>query len=184
LESNNENWDSGVMEKLISEVQNNIDTPEYYKRFRSEVSELKAKYSGTPTILNQESDYFKRLIPFLDFLTTDDLTVLAGNFDKTLESFLSIDGRRVEELTFPAKIELASSLLDFNPMFREKINNKNKPSNMWRDNEHLIFASHAKYFVTDDKRLFKKAKFVYDVLSLNVEVLSPTDFVAASQSSP
>lgn len=180
LESNNENWDSGVMEKLISEVQNNIETPEYYKRFRSEVSELKAKYSGTPTILNQESDYFKRLIPFLDFLTTDDLRVLVGNFDKTLESFLSIDGRGVEELTFPAKIELASSLLDFNPMFSEKINNKNKPSNMWRDNEHLIFASHAKYFVTDDKRLFKKAKFVYDVLSLNVEVLSPTDFVAAT----
>ncbi|MDD4962852.1 MAG: hypothetical protein PHI11_02915 [Gallionella sp.] len=182
LESNHGIWDSGVMEKFISEVQNNIDTPEYYKRFRSEVAELEGKYSGTNTLINQESDYFKRLAPFLDFLTTNDLDILAGNFDKTLESFLSIDGKKLECLTLPEKIQLVYSILDFNSIFKETIKGKNKPSNMSRDCEHLYFASNAKYFVTDDAGLFKKAKFVCNALSLKVKVLTSKGFVDESLS--
>ena len=62
-------------------------------------------------------------------------------------------------------------LLDFSPLFRDKINNKNRPSNMHRDLKNFFFASDAKYYVTEDDATYKKSKFVAGLLGLPVRVV-------------
>ncbi|MDQ7084075.1 MAG: hypothetical protein Q9M36_03710 [Sulfurovum sp.] len=102
---------------------------------------------------------------------------MKNNFNKTMISFLSIDNRVIEDLTMGAKIDLAYSVLDFNQNFRDKIKNKNKPSNMLRDMKHLYFATEAKYYITEDDMTYKKSKFVCEALHIKVKILKMNEFI-------
>lgn len=179
IAENNGVLDSSVMAAFLSHKYENIDNPDYYKRWRHEVSRIKKMFSSTKnSVIDQQSSYFKSLIPFLDFLLEDDIQKIEDNFKETILSFLNIDGKRnFDTMTLGEKIELAYSLLDYNPNFRDKINKKNKPTNMFRDIKNLFFASEAKYYITEDNMTYKKAKFVCKVLELPVKVLKMDEFM-------
>jgi hypothetical protein len=179
IENNNGMFDNKVFFDAFTMLCQNIDNPDYYKRFREQVYNIKNNFENTPnSIINQESNYFKQLLPFLNFLVDNNLENVKNNFDKTMISFLSINNERIlENLTIGAKIELAYSLLDYNQNFRDKIKKKNKPNNMLRDMKHLHFASEAKYYITEDGMTYTKSKFVCEVLHLKVKILKINEFI-------
>lgn len=178
LELNNGVLNSSVFKNSLSKIWSSIDDPEFYKLFREQISKLKYRFNGTDTILNQRSKYFKNLLPLLDFMVTKDVPVIHENFDSIINSFLSINGRKIENMTEGEKIEIAYMLLDFHPSFRDKINKKNRPSNIYRDVKNLFFASQAKYYVTEDQATLKKARFVCEVLNIKVKVVTMSEFTS------
>jgi len=176
LESNNGILDASVMQNFLANIWQLRDDPNFYKEFRNGVAKLKEKFIKTDTILNQESDSFNKIIPFLDFLGIDDENVLERKFDETLKAFLAIGGRNINNMKTGEKIQVAYMLLDFHPRFRDKVNKKNRPSNIGRDLKNFFFASQAKYYVTEDKATLKKAAFVSKYLSLKVKVENMSKF--------
>lgn len=176
LESNNGIFDPTVMQNFLVNMWRLRDDPDYYKSFRNSVAKLKERFNKTNTILDKGSEYYKKIIPFLEFFTMNDENVLKLNFDKTLRAFLAINERNINNMKIGEKIEIAYMLLDFHPLFKDKVNKKNRPSNISRDLKNFFFASQAKYYVTEDKATFKKASFVSEVLSLNVKVLKMEAF--------
>lgn len=183
LESNNGVMDINVMKNFLSKCWVFIDNPEFYKLFRNNISELKNRFARTDTVLDPQSDYFKSITPFLDFLVTDDLQILRNNFNEAMKAFSLINGRNFDCFKLGKKIEQAYSLLDYHHKFRDKINNKNRPSNIDRDIKNLFFASQAKYYITQDQSTYKKASLVCEVLPLNVKILNMSEFRALVQSS-
>ncbi len=179
LQKTNGVLNNQVMHDFTFQLYENMDNPNFYKLLRNEVQNLKNQFEATPnSVLSQESNYFNELKPFLDFLITDNIETIKDNFNKIMISYLNVDKkRRFEELTIGSKIELAYSILDFNQNFRDKINKKNRPSNMYRDIKNLFFASQAKYYITEDDKTYKKSKFVCDVLGLKVKVLKMNEFI-------
>ena len=176
LESNNGVMDVNVMKDFLSQLLAHIDDPEYYKLFRKNVSELKKRFVCTDTVIDKQSDYFKSITPFLYFLVTDDLQVLESNFNDAMRAFGFINGKIFDSFKQGRKIEQAYALLDLHPKFRDKINKKNRPSNISRDIKNLFFASQAKYYITEDQSTYKKASFVCKVLSLDVKILNMSTF--------
>lgn len=171
LEKSSGILNSSVMDSFINMMQESISTPETYKKFRTEVSNLKSSFSNNETILNKESPYFKKLEEIIDYFEISNADTLLERFPKIQESFLAIDGRKLGDLTKGQKIENAYLLLDFHPLFRDKINKKNKPENMFRDLKHFFFASDARYYVTEDDSSYKKSKFVAKALGLRVRIM-------------
>jgi hypothetical protein len=180
IEQNNGILDDKVFSNFIMMMYQNIDNPDFYKKFRVQVHQLKKNFeSTTNTLIDKDSNYYSELIAFLNFMIENDINNMKENFHKTMISFLNIDKKRIfEDLTIGAKIELAYSLLDYNQHFRDKINKKNRPTNIFRDIKHLHFASDAKYYITEDNTTYKKSKFVSEVLGLNVKVLKMNELVS------
>jgi hypothetical protein len=180
LQANNGILNSEVMHLFIKERYENMNDPVEYKKFREEVAHLKKQFSNTPnSIIDQQGEYFRQLAPFIEFLSTDNLDLLKFNFNDTMISFLNIDKTiKLNEMTLHARIELAYSLLDFHPKFRDQISKKNKPFNMMRDIKHLIFASQAQYYVTKDNTAYKKSKFICEVFDLKVKIVTIEEFIA------
>lgn len=172
IQKNNGILNTKLLNTFFHFLKENIDKPDCYKKFRSNVYNLIAMVNEENTLLNQNPEYLKKLIPFFNFTIDDNITSIKKNFNHTVTAFLSIDNKRDFSLMKKGeKIELIYSLLDFNPLFRDKIDKRNKPNNMLRDLNHLFFASDADYYVTADGAAYKKSKFIAEVLNLKVNVM-------------
>jgi len=174
LKQNNGALDTKVFLSLLNLIKENMNNPKIYKQFRNSVTIMKKMIEeNSNTVIDQKSIYFKKLIPFLEFISMDNIELIKKNFIDIMKSFLAINNSRVyENISTGSKIELAYSLLDYNSNFRDSIDKKNRPNNVLRDLKHLHFASQAKYYITEDEMTYKKSKFVSEVLGLNVKVLS------------
>lgn len=179
IEQNNGILDNKVFGNFLIKMYQEIDNPDFYKKFRVQVNQIKMKFDKTSnTVLNKELNYYNELIPFLNFINENNINKMKKDFQNTMISFLNIDKRRrFENLTVGAKIELAYSLLDYNEHFKDKIDKRNRPTNMFRDTKHLHFASSANYYVTEDDTTYRKSKFVAEVLGLKVKVLKMDEFI-------
>jgi hypothetical protein len=178
LENSSGALNPDVMCQLINDLLKNNDDPDFYKKFRKQISDLKSNLENRDTIIDKGSNYYKKFVLFLDFISSENPDIYIDSFDNVIKAFCSINGRSFEKMTTGDKIELSYSILDFNPKFMDKIKNKNRPSNISRDCKNLYFASQAKYFVTEDKSAFKKGIFVCKALSLRVKLTSMSDFMA------
>ncbi|MBL5862159.1 hypothetical protein JBO49_16260 [Serratia fonticola] len=167
-----------VMSQFINELLLHMDDPDFYKKFRNQIANMKSNLGRKDTILSKDSNYYKGLIPFFDFITSESADSYIDNFEDVIISFCSINGRCFDTMTVGEKIEMTYMLLDFHPNYRDKVNKKNRPSNIGRDCKNLYFASQAKYYVTEDSSAFRKATFVCKALSLRVKVTSMSDFMA------
>ncbi|WP_133169619.1 hypothetical protein [Campylobacter blaseri] len=165
-------------ENFLNKLKCDIDDPKIYRDFRKNILSIKKYTKNNNTVIDQNSEYFKKLIPFLDFIVNDNEKNIENDFLNTMKSFLHINNKRtLDKMNIFEKIELAYSLLDFNIHYKEKINQKNKPNNMHNDLKHFIHAHQSKYFVTEDKSTIKKAKLVVNALSLKVKILNIEEFV-------
>lgn len=177
LEKNNGVLTPKVMVDFIKYISQEISDPKFYKKFRAYVSGLQAKYRKShKSIVDQKSDYFKKIIPFFDFMLERDESKIFSTFNEAINAFLSIDGRDQKNMDKSQKIELAYSILDFNPSFYDKVTNSNRPSNIYNDIEHLYFASEANYYVTEDRANLKKSSLVAKLLFPHLKVLSMKEF--------
>lgn len=114
----------------------------------------------------EEVAYFKELQK--PDINQENLKIIVEN---VLNSF------QPQESTLHDKMRIAYLLLDFNQSCREKINKKTNFTNIYTDSEHMLNASFAKYYITQDKKTRKKTKLVYEAYGINTEVYSIDEFI-------
>lgn len=123
------------------------------------------------------ANYFKSLLPIFDIFSCSTEECLLQHLPMIIDKHLALSGKYWKDLCHGQQIELLYMLLDFNPIFSEKLNKKNIPLNMTRDCKHFIYAHMAKYYITEDEAAREKARFVAKYLGYNVKVLSIEEFV-------
>lgn len=97
------------------------------------------------------------------------------DLEKFVENLLEFE--QESDSTLRHKMGAAYLYLDFNQNYREKVNTKSNFTNMYTDSEHMLNASFAKYYITEDKKTRKKTKLVYETYGINTEVYSINEFI-------
>lgn len=138
LENNNGNLDATVMTEFLQNLWQKKDDPEFYRSFRDQVAKIKENFEKRETVIDKNSKYFNEILPLLEFLTAKDPESYIPDFHLIIHSFCAINKRNHATLKMGEKIELAYMVLDFHPSYREKIDKKNKPSNVGRDCKNLF----------------------------------------------
>lgn len=108
------------------------------------------------------------------FSTKEDIE---ENFTSIFQSFLSIDGRSTTNISEEDKFTTAYGILDFFPVFKEKIERKNNMNNMLTDALHVYIASKCSYFICGDRKLVEKAKLIYRSFNVKTRVFHVDDFI-------
>lgn len=101
-------------------------------------------------------------------ITSNDLLLIVDNA-------LAFEGNNNPKLY--EQLKIAYLYFDFNPTYREKVNKKTNFTNMYTDCEHMLNASHSKYYITKDKNTIKRTKFVFETYSLKTEVFDIEGFI-------
>lgn len=108
-------------------------------------------------------------------------SITPNKLEDIVDCFLKFN--QLDEVGLCSKLRTAYLLLDLNPSYHEKrITNKNNFTNIYTDSEHLVNASFAKYYVTNDKIALKKTKFVFQAYNIKTHVFNSSDLVAFFQS--
>lgn len=162
---------------MLADMAKCKDDPDLYKKLRKNIQALKENFRERDTVISKESAYFKSFEPFLDWVIAEDLSEVRDKFSAALTAFSAISHEVFAEQPIEKKIQISYILLDFNPLFSEKINKKNTHSNIQRDMNNLLFAKDAQYFVTEDGGTYEKAKEVASALGLNVRVVRMNELV-------
>lgn len=171
LKESNGVFDATVFNKVMQDIWEMGDDPEFYKKFRAQVGKTTRHLEGVNCNL--------AIMPLLRFLCLDDEDELQNAFIDALSSFIALNGDDIKQLKIGEKIERAYGLLDFHPKFSEKIKkNKNGPSNIRLDCKHFCWAAHGAFYISEDASALKKAKFIAKTLGLKVHILNMSDFVA------
>jgi hypothetical protein len=140
---------------------------------------LNQMFENTPnSILDQNSFFFKNSKDFLLFMEIADINVLEKDFDKYLKSyFYATEYNDGQGSSLDKKIHKAYMLLGMSPLFKDNFTKKNKPSNTYRDADHIFYATESKYMITQDNNFYKKSKFIARVFNLKVKVLKIEEFM-------
>jgi hypothetical protein len=162
---------------MLVDIEKCKDDPALYKKLRKNIQTLKENFRERDTVISKESAYFKSFEPFLDWVIAEDLSEVRDRFPEALAAFSAISHEVFAEQPIEKKIQISYILLDFNPLFSEKINKKNTHSNIQRDMNNLLFAKDAQYFVTEDSATYEKAKEVTSALLLNVRVVRMNELI-------
>ncbi|WP_311881142.1 MULTISPECIES: hypothetical protein [unclassified Pseudomonas] len=99
------------------------------------------------------------------------------NFISIFQSFLSVDGRSIDTISEEDKFTIAYGILDFFPVFKEKIEKKNNLNNMFTDALHVYIASKCSYFICGDKKSVAKAKIIYRAFQVKTKIYYVDDFI-------
>ena len=102
---------------------------------------------------------------------------ISENLVEIVNSFLSISNKSIEKISLMETITTTYSILDYFPCLSEKISKKNNINNINTDGEHVFFGLFAKYFVTGDKNILKKAEILKKGFGLKVNLYSKENFI-------
>ncbi len=173
---------SNFLNELSEVIFNDV---EIYNNFRKYTQNLERDLRTNNTNLMVDSDvlYFDHLIyhmdPLIQSFHVNDTNTLSSNWKTVATQWCKIysDGR--DNLPFGKVFEAACFLLDFHPLFKDTLKKKkNTLDNITRDSKVLYYATRAKFFITEDKTLYKKANFLFEVFDLDVNVLKIDEFLA------
>lgn len=179
LKNNNGELNSSVMSQVFKDLWDNRDNPEFYKRFRRQAQMLVEQIETRPdTLIKESTTTLATVAPFLKYLSLKKEEEIEKIFLPALAAFSKFSGRDFENLPTGEKINLAYSLLDFQPVFSEKVNKKNRPSNQLHDLKHFSAAADAKIFVTEDVGSLGKSRLVIRALGIPVKALNVSEFIA------
>lgn len=102
-------------------------------------------------------------------ITSDELKAVVDHF---------IEFNHLDNNELRSKINIAYLLLDFNPHYHEKkITSKNNFTNIYTDSEHMLNASFAEYYITEDKKARNRTVFIYNAYSIGTKVFNIADFI-------
>lgn len=168
------NWLNRIYEPFFSEA-------EPYKVFRNYITSLKRDLENSNSVgLNVHDLVYKemlvqRMTPFVNSLEIDNEDDLSTIWKDAISEFLRIT--HPAEIPFGLLISTAYSMLDFHPLFREKLKKKNTLSNITRDSNIIYYASSGKYFVTEDASCLEKANFIFRAFACRTKALNMIHFV-------
>ncbi len=163
---------------FANQFQSIFDEKDPYRSIRNAVKQVREgiKNNKTLEMTKEIEDYISKAEKFLELIEVDDMEVLKSNFIEAFSSHLSLTGKTIDDLSVRNKIVNAYALIDFHPLFQEKIKN-NRASNMTRDSVHAYYAMKSKYFISFDKATIEKTNFVYEVFGIKTKALHMDDFV-------
>ncbi|MFQ9544963.1 MAG: hypothetical protein ACLR02_08105 [Clostridium sp.] len=149
---------------------NMLDNFKSYKDFRNYIMN-EFEFSN-----NFNDEYIQNMKPFFDALKCTDEEKLKDNWENVIKSWLK-NTNNDDNINLGLMITISYILLDYHPNFKEKLKKNNKLDNIRRDSKHIYFASNAKYMVSEDENIIKKAKFIYKVFNINTKVISMNEFI-------
>ena len=143
--------------------------PDAYNNMRNYIEKIQDGLCNN----NTESIYGQQLIecskPFLESFKLKSKDELCLIWKDVVNSWLNINFPDSQPPSLEVLL-ISYALLDMHPLFHEKINPKNKLDNLVRDSKLICYASSSEYFVTEDKKCYEKAKFIYKVYNKNTKV--------------
>lgn len=146
--------------------KNIFNTPELYKELRSSLKNQKS-------IIDDEE--FKLFLTIYNENNIENLEKIfprIANFWDTLQQ--SIDSSLPPE----EKNYNSMALLEFSPLFQDKINKKNKLENVARDCRHFQLATYCDYFITDDQTFLKKVNFLLKMFpNIKTKIIEYSDLI-------
>ncbi|WP_417794914.1 hypothetical protein [Terasakiella pusilla] len=170
IKKNNNVFDHTVANEFTKNLKKITTEPTEYKKFR-EQTKIALKYiKKNETYFHENRLYLEKIQSFFEIIDINESEKLKKEYKKILSSFLSFQNKNFEMIRTLDLIKASYLLLDFSPIFSEKIDKKNKPTNMQRDAFNLMLASKAEYYVTEDDNNYEKANFIADVLNLDVKI--------------
>lgn len=81
-----------------------------------------------------------------------------------------------DDITLFKRIVEICRQLDFHGFYPENVKEGHHLDNVETDYNHIAYASTCDYFIVSDKNARAKANMAFDLLSINVKVLTPTEF--------
>ena len=67
--------------------------------------------------------------------------------------------------------------LDFVGYGSDKLTEKNQYDNLFNDALHCFYGAHCDFFITADKKTYKKTKAVYQSENISTQVMKPKEFI-------
>lgn len=164
----------------VNQFDSTFDEKDPYRIIRNAVLELQKNIADNTTLNKnpQIKEYIGKSEKFLSLLEVNDIDELQNNFIEAFNEYLELSGESIERISTRNKICIAYALLDFHPLFKEKLRNNNRLSNMLRDSVHAYYAMESKYFVSADDMTINKSNFIYTVFGIDSKALHMNDFIA------
>ncbi|MEJ8844871.1 hypothetical protein WG954_20920 [Lacibacter sp. H375] len=143
-----------------------------------------------PTVYNELRNLFKTAIPLDSSIHNVDnvIEMLDNTLPKTMlnksftQLYLENDKTETSKNKDYSKIIGTFMQLDFVGYGSDKLTEKNQYDNLFNDSLHCFYAAHCDYFVTSDKKIYKKAKAVFQNEKINTRVMKPKEFIDFVQS--
>ena len=160
-------------EKVFSEKN-------FYKNFRDCIQNLPTNMQQfiPDNLSDQDVFVIKHSIPFLKALEIQTEDELKSVWKDVIFNWMQMKYPPNSNIPFDDLVTTSYTMLDLHPLFQEKLkNNKNTLSNIVRDSKIALYASGAKYFITEDKSCYKKIKFIFQIYNVNCHVLKISEFV-------
>ena len=148
-----------------------------YKKFRERIKVVKKYIESNWDNLSSSAkiEYTSYSKFFFDSLECESEDELSKIWKENVKNYISSGNSNITD------IDLMSSayvMLDFHPLFKnEKINNKNKFTNIVYDANIVYFASGCDIFITEDERCYKKSKFLFKAFNIKTKVYKISEFV-------
>ena len=158
-----------LMDSLISDLkEKSLSDYRLQRNFRN--SFIEVIKIGNPAAANlSETPIFKYLLASKE--------EIEENFVEILDYFLSVTGKTIETIDEQEKFNTSYGILDFFPVFKEKIDKRNNVNNMLTDALHVFIASKCSMFVCGDDGLVEKAKLLYRIYGVPTKVYHVTAFI-------
>lgn len=126
--------------------------------------------------INNPAMSFISELPIYKYLLSEESEIV-NNLESIVNSFLSISGKSLDNIPLGEKITTSYQILDFFPVFSEKLDRRNNQNNIAVDAEHLFCASSSRYLICGDEKMVKKAKIIYKLCNVKTKVLTPEHFL-------
>lgn len=165
---------STVFDSFIQEFRERFNEPKYYKNFRKYVTIAASRIGMKDNIMGQS--VAEKLESFQVFVTANSVKEISNSVLEAARVIAWLKGESFDNLTWPEKLLRSYSLLDYNQYVSDSISNKNRPSNMMIDANHIIYAACAKHFVTMDGGFHKKAGIIFSALNVSTRVSDLSSF--------
>lgn len=159
---------------LFGKVFDDVDT---YKNIRQFLPRVNID-SEDMNYHKENNEYASRLYdclsPFFSSFQYDEPTLM-NKWKNICEKYFSLNGKGMSKKDF---LMNSYVLLDLHPLFSEKLKKrKNTLDNIGRDGLHIYYASHAKFFVSEDEMTRRKCRFLYRAFRIPTKVVSEKEFL-------
>ncbi|MGG9962331.1 hypothetical protein [Ferruginibacter sp. SUN106] len=138
-----------------------------------------------PTVYNELRALFRNAIPIDGGIHNSDnvIEMLDKTMSKTMlnKSFTEFydENNKSKALNNNDYSKLTGIFmqLDFVGYSSDKLTDKNQYDNLFNDALHCFYAAHCDYFITSDKKMYKKTKAVFQSENIVTEVMKPREFI-------
>lgn len=174
--------------------QHNSSFPIFFKRAKTDNSmyavmldflDLTNEMKTNPVVYNELRAVFKSSIPLNQNIHNVDnvIEMLDKTMPKTMlnKSFTELyqDNSKTETSKNRdySKIIGTFMQLDFVGYGSDKLTDKNQYDNLFNDALHCFYGAHCDFFITSDKKTYKKTKAVYQNENILTQVMKPAEFI-------